>query len=52
MKYIIPIARISIAENRKYLGEFYTCDAAVREAKKTYEKSNSCKSCSPACHTS
>lgn len=22
------------AENRNYLGEFYTCDAAVREAKK------------------
>lgn len=40
------------AENRKYLGEFYTCDAAVREAKKTYEKSNGCKTCSPACHTS
>lgn len=38
--------------NRSYLGEFSTCDAAVREAKKTYTKSNGCKTCSKPCHTS
>lgn len=39
-------------ENRKYLGEFSTCEAAVKEAKKDYSKSNGCKTCSNDCHTS
>ncbi|MBU8884152.1 hypothetical protein KSK37_13755 [Kaistella sp. DKR-2] len=39
-------------DNRKYLGEFHFCDAAVKEAKKTYPKSNGCKTCAPTCHTS
>lgn len=38
-------------ENRKYLGEFYSCTSAVTEAKKTYHQSNGCKTCSNSCHT-
>lgn len=38
--------------NRKYLGEFTSCDGAVREAKRHYTKSNGCKTCCPNCHTS
>lgn len=40
------------AENRIYLGEFYSCTSAVREAKKHYSKVNGCKHCSESCHTS
>lgn len=40
-------------QNRKYLGEFTSCTAAVKEAKKTYPKTaNGCVHCSKACHTS
>jgi hypothetical protein len=39
-------------ENKKYLGEFSNCQDAVKEAKLTYPKSDGCKTCSPACHTS
>jgi hypothetical protein len=38
--------------NRKYLGEFSNCEDAVREAKKTYPKSNGCFYCCRARHTS
>ncbi|TCC96379.1 hypothetical protein EZ449_22355 [Pedobacter frigidisoli] len=38
-------------DNRKYLGEFLSCEGAVTEAKKTYSKSNGCKTCSKPCHT-
>ena len=38
-------------ENKKYLGDFPSCYGAVREAKKTYPKSNGCYYCSNACHT-
>lgn len=40
------------SENRLFLGEFYSCTAAVSEAKKYYTKSNGCYYCSNACHTS
>ncbi len=40
------------AENRTYLGDFTSCQPAVREAKKTYTKSNGCFYCSRPCHTS
>lgn len=40
------------SDNRKYLGEFSNCSDAVKEAKKIYYKSNGCKTCSNACHTS
>jgi hypothetical protein len=42
---------LPILANRKYLGEFSNCKLAVTEAKKTYPKSNGCKSCSNDCHT-
>ncbi|MBP1221650.1 hypothetical protein JOD96_000208 [Flavobacterium sp. 1355] len=38
--------------NRVYLGIFSECKPAVAEAKKTYTKSNGCKTCCPDCHTS
>lgn len=38
-------------ENRKYLGIFFSCEEAVREAKKEYSRSNGCYHCSNACHT-
>ena len=38
-------------DNRKYLGDFLTCNPAVREAKKTYPQSNGCYYCSNSCHT-
>lgn len=38
-------------ENKKYLGEFDNCDAAVKEAKKTYKQSNGCYYCCNECHT-
>ena len=40
------------SDNRKYLGEFTNCAAAVTEAKKIYPQSNGCKTCSNGCHTS
>lgn len=39
-------------ENRKYLGQFSSCDDAVKEAKKDYSKANGCYYCSTSCHTS
>jgi hypothetical protein len=39
-------------ENQKYLGEFESCEGAVKEAKKTYPNTaNGCYYCSNACHT-
>jgi hypothetical protein len=38
--------------DKKYLGDFSSCQEAVKEAKKTYSKSNGCYHCSNACHTS
>jgi len=38
--------------NRKYLGVFLSCADAVKEAKKTYPKSNGCYFCCNVCHTS
>ena len=39
-------------QNRLYLGVFMSCAPAVREAKKTYVRSNGCYFCSRPCHTS
>ena len=41
-----------LPSDRKYLGDFSNCKDAVAEAKKTYNKSNGCKTCSNACHAS
>lgn len=51
MRFIIPRASICLpsTDNRKYLGTFSTCKEAVKEAKKTYKKSNGCKTCSNEC---
>ncbi len=40
------------AENRVYLGEFYSCSSAVKEAGKHYTQVNGCYYCSNPCHTS
>ena len=37
--------------NRIDLGNFDTCDPAVREAKKHYNQVNGCYYCSSSCHT-
>lgn len=34
------------------LGWHADCHSAVREAKKYYNQSNGCATCSPSCHTS
>jgi hypothetical protein len=39
------------AANRHALGSFTDCAGAVREAKKTYAKSNGCYYCSKPCNT-
>lgn len=43
---------LSLVTSKKDLGNHLTCHSAVREAKKTYSKSNGCKTCSNECHTS
>lgn len=47
---------LPLQENRVYLGEFYTCNDAVVEAKRrfpTYKNNiNGCYYCSKSCHTS
>jgi hypothetical protein len=42
---------LPLPANRRYLGEFSSCEPAVQEAKKTYSTSNGCKTCCNACHT-
>jgi hypothetical protein len=38
--------------SKTYLGKFYSCENAVKEAKKTYSTADGCKTCSEECHTS
>ncbi len=38
-------------ENRIYLGFFYNCADAVKEARKYYNQVNGCYYCSRPCHT-
>lgn len=38
-------------ENRIYLGTFFSCHAAVREARKHFAQVNGCYYCSNECHT-
>ena len=40
------------AHNRIYLGEFQSCQGAVREARNYYSQVNGCYYCSNVCHTS
>jgi len=37
--------------HRKYLGDFYSCEEAVREAKKYFSQSDGCYWCCEGCHT-
>lgn len=37
--------------NRKELGDYTSCHAAVREARKHYEQVNGCYYCARECHT-
>lgn len=39
-------------ESKTYLGEFTSCEPAVRKAKTIYASADGCATCSPACHTS
>ncbi len=48
----VRCTRMPSEQNRLYLGEFKTCNPAVREAQKHYHQSNGCYYCSYACHTS
>lgn len=43
---------LPVPDNRKYLGEFYSCKGAVTEAKKTYATADGCETCSNECHNS
>ena len=53
MKCIPKIANIcQLLIIESILEEFSNCSDAVKEAKKSYLKSNGCKTCSNACHTS
>lgn len=42
---------LPLPANCQYLGEFSTCESAIKEAKKSYTHSNGCKTCCPTCHT-
>lgn len=42
---------LGLAQDTKYLGEFYSCGPAVAEAKRTWPQSNGCATCCSACHT-
>lgn len=37
--------------NRRYLGDFRSCHAAVREAEKHHAQVNGCYYCARECHT-
>lgn len=37
--------------NYTYLGEFLTCEPALRAARQIYPRSNGCYRCCRACHT-
>lgn len=43
---------IFFPSDRKYLGEFSSCQPAVETAKQYYRQSNGCFTCCRACHTS
>lgn len=46
-------SRLPLEANRKYLGEFSSCQPAVQAARNLgYSRVNGCYWCSNACHTS
>lgn len=42
----------SMMFNRTEIGEFETCQEAIRKAKKRYPRANGCFTCCRPCHTS
>jgi hypothetical protein len=42
---------LPLEHNRKSLGDFSSCQDAVKEAKKTDSSADGCAICSPSCHT-
>lgn len=42
---------LPVLDNRLYLGDYSSCEPAVREAKKTYSQSNGCYYCARDCNT-
>ena len=38
-------------ENQLFLGEFYSCENAVKKAREIYYGADGCKHCIPNCHT-
>jgi hypothetical protein len=39
-------------ENRIYLGDFWSCEAAVSKAKEYFDQVDGCRHCSYRCHNS
>ena len=51
--HVLGCSHMPEPHNRAYLGEFYSCDPAVQEAKRLgYSKANGCFYCCYPCHTS
>jgi hypothetical protein len=44
-------SRLPEPANRMHLGEYTSCEPAVREAKKSYPRADGCFYCSRPCHT-
>lgn len=44
-------SKLPLEHNSRYLGDFSTCQEAVRKAKETDSTADGCAICSPACHT-
>jgi hypothetical protein len=42
---------LALIESKTYLGDYPTCQVAVKKAKTIYRDSNGCIYCSPTCHT-
>jgi hypothetical protein len=49
--HVSTCAYFSQIVSKKYLGEFFSCEPAVTEAKKTYKQSNGCYYCCKPCNT-
>ena len=43
---------LALASSTTYLGDFPSCEPAVRKAKTIYPTADGCATCSPDCHSS
>jgi len=43
-------AFLHLVESKKYLGDFFFCTVAIKEAKKFYMKVDGCRFCSLSCY--